>query len=253
MEDFMLKNFINKTVKPTLALIKNDIHLFNDEVKTQVTVVDNVLAQISEKEEAFKKSKSSGDALKTELASIKKTARKLVPEIALHLKTEYTKVELNVYFHSHNASDIAKDVKLLDDFLTHCSTLLDENEKELTNFKTRISELSVKVKNYLNSDTDVKDAKVLKKDNLNEEGKSLKKEFKALKLKVEINSLTNPKIDFRKYFPVTTRTKKDKPNTDNSKTTNAVKNEKAKITTKTTVKSKKGVKNNKTIVSNAEI
>lgn len=247
MEDSMLDNFINKTVKPALALIKNDIHLFNDEVKTQVTVVDNVLNQISEKNEALEKSKSSGDALKTELAAVRKAAHKLVPEIALHLKTQYTKVETAVYFHSHNASQISKDVKLLDSFLTHCLNLIDEDAKEVKKFEAEISELSVKVKKYINSDTDIEDAKVLKKDNLNEEGKSLKKEFKALKLKVEINSLTNPKIDFRKYFPVTTRVKKDKPDTDNSKKANAVKDE------KTTAKAKKSVEKSKAIINNGEI
>ncbi len=218
----VLPKFVKK-VLATIGLMLIDIILFNDEIKGKLqTVIDD--------EKDYEKSKK----LKEDADEAEKSLKSEANEIIVDASIEFYSIEKLIskkfdaetylsYFNEKPIREYLQDVAAVDDYIYF---LLNKKKTEIKDYIEKLKNIKVRCEEYLEKEKNAGNSKDEKFIDLDEKLKKLKKSYKLLRLAVESESLINPEIDFRKYFPVEpVKSKSDKDNSDEKEETPPANNE----------------------------
>ncbi len=207
----VIPKFVKK-VLATIGLMLIDIALFKDEIKEKLQVVIDDEKDYENSKQLKEDSDKAEKLLKTEEKGIIVDANVEFYSIERFISKKFDAETYLSYFNEKPVSEYLEDVSAVDDFIYF---LLNKKKTEIKDYVEKLKNIKVKCEEYLKKEKDTIEVKDEKFIDLDEKLEVLKKSYKLLRLAVESESLVNPKIDFRKYFPVEYHTsKKDKDNKD---------------------------------------
>ncbi len=235
-------------MKKNVESVLKDIHLFDNEIKTQALLTKDLLDKIAEKKIDTKEVETTVVSVKGDKNSLVTYAEKILNVIHKHLE-EFHENEIILYFRGKTTYEISHIMKQLGIFITHAFNMINkENRKELVKYLDELKVLKEQYDKYIESNSSTKETKSSTGSSLKEHLSKIDFEYKALKLKTELYSMYHKEVNFDDYFPKRKHMKR------NSDKTNVVKTDNAKKSTKkATKKASKKSTAKKSVVNPVEI